>query len=88
MSESAWTGSSGGFSKNFLRPWYQNDMHTNEFRGVPDVAAHADPNTGYTICFDKTCQIIGGKKITKSRLDHIEPRRETLKRFKNIGKCL
>jgi subtilase family serine protease len=61
VSETTWTGSNGGYSQTFLRPWYQNDLHSNRFRGLPDVAAHADPNTGYTICFDNRCQLIGGK---------------------------
>lgn len=29
-------------------------------RGIPDVAADADPNTGYTILVDGQSQIIGG----------------------------
>ena len=60
VSETNWSGSKYGFSRVFLRPSYQNGAHNNVFRGVPDVVANANPNTGYTICFAKKCQIIGG----------------------------
>lgn len=43
-------GSGGGFSTLFPRPRYQADVeaiHTH--RGVPDVAADADPNTGLAL---------------------------------------
>jgi hypothetical protein len=28
---------------------------------VPDVAANADPNTGYQVCFANGCYLVGGK---------------------------
>jgi kumamolisin len=59
--ETAWSGSNGGFSRTFTRPVYQNIIHSNAFRGVPDVAANADPNTGYQVCFAKSCILVGGK---------------------------
>jgi subtilase family serine protease len=65
VSETACAGSNGGYSQSFSRPWYQDDFHSNRFRGSPDIASHADPNTGYTICFDNTCQRIGGKTDMK-----------------------
>ncbi len=43
-------------------------MHLNAFRGVPDVAAHADPNTGYKICIENNCQRIGGKQLYRVSL--------------------
>ncbi len=61
MSETAWSGSNGGFSRSFTRPTYQNGIHSNAFRGVPDVAANADPNTGYQVCFANSCLLVGGK---------------------------
>ena len=64
VSETAWSGSNGGFSQAYSRPSYQNGKHSNAFRGVPDVAANADPNTGYQICFANSCQLVGGKKKT------------------------
>ncbi len=63
MSETAWSGSNGGYSQFFLRPWFQNDFQSNTYRGVPDVAANADPNTGYDICFANNCQLVGGEKL-------------------------
>ena len=62
ISETAWSASNGGFSQYFLRPWYQNGVQSNTYRGVPDVAANANPDTGYEICFANSCQLIGGKK--------------------------
>jgi hypothetical protein len=28
---------------------------------MPDVAANADPNTGYQVCFANSCLLVGGK---------------------------
>ena len=60
VNESGWSGSTGGFSKVFPRPSYQNRLHTNAYRGLPDLSANADPKTGYTVCFNKGCTITGG----------------------------
>jgi subtilase family serine protease len=56
VSESAWSGSGGGFSAFFSQPSYQQQLPSgtssstqgqfNNRRGLPDVAAAADPNTG------------------------------------------
>lgn len=46
-SESAWSGSGGGYSSNFPRPSYQSSVSAGgSGRMVPDVAADADANTG------------------------------------------
>ncbi len=47
-SESAWSGSGGGLSPYESRPTYQNGVENvvGNQRGVPDVSADADPNTG------------------------------------------
>jgi kumamolisin len=47
-SESWWTGGGGGSSAIEKRPSYQNGIETivGNFRGVPDISADADPNTG------------------------------------------
>jgi subtilase family serine protease len=46
----SWTGGAGGgFSRIFARPWYQDGVVSNPGRGVPDVAALADPQTGFLI---------------------------------------
>jgi subtilase family serine protease len=42
--------SSGGFSHLFNRPTYQNGVPgIGAYRGVPDVAADANPNTGFPV---------------------------------------
>jgi subtilase family serine protease len=54
------SGSGGGTSRIFTQPWYQADVVPNSIatangarprlmRAVPDVAAIADPNTGYLV---------------------------------------
>jgi subtilase family serine protease len=42
-------GAGGGYSVIFPRPWYQDGFVSNPGRGVPDVAALADAQTGYLI---------------------------------------
>lgn len=47
-------GSGGGLSKRFARPSWQtgagvNNQYSNGKRQVPDVAANADPSTGYSV---------------------------------------
>jgi subtilase family serine protease len=41
-------GSGGGVSVVFPKPWYQSSLNISG-RGVPDVAAVGDPNTGYLV---------------------------------------
>jgi subtilase family serine protease len=64
VSETAWNGSEGGFSKYETRPSYQNGVQpfegTNPYtatnpnpRTVPDVSFDANPNTGVAI-YDST----------------------------------
>lgn len=62
MSETSWSGSNGGYSQVFTRPSYQNGVQSNAYRGVPDLAANADPNTGYNVCFSSLygCVPVGG----------------------------
>lgn len=56
----------GGVSNFFPKPSYQANTNvpapanTNGGRGVPDVAADADPFTGYTVVLDGQEQGIGG----------------------------
>ncbi|HEV2652175.1 MAG TPA: S53 family peptidase [Rhizomicrobium sp.] len=61
------SGTGGGVSGLFPLPDYQKDakvgvsVSTKEpGRGVPDVAADADPNTGYSVVIDGQTQSIGG----------------------------
>ena len=60
-------GSGGGISDLFDVPTYQDSVTLPPSvnagrvgRGVPDVAADADPNTGYRVVVDGQSQVIGG----------------------------
>lgn len=51
----------GGISTAFPQPaWQSHITTTKQGRGVPDVAADADPATGYEIRVDGKTQVIGG----------------------------
>jgi kumamolisin len=70
--ESVWSsnggGSGGGVSALFAVPAYQASLKLpappggagHGGRGVPDVAADADPDTGYRVVVDGQSQLIGG----------------------------
>ena len=47
--EVAWAGSGGGQSIAFVQPGYQMGVQNSGRRGVPDVAYHAEPNTGFAV---------------------------------------
>lgn len=55
FTESAWNGSGGGFSAFYSEPSFQQTLPSSvqqelkNRRGVPDVAADADPNTGLAV---------------------------------------
>jgi kumamolisin len=60
-------GTGGGVSALFPKPQYQNKANIpvsvstkKPGRGVPDVAADADPNSGYDVVVDGQNQVIGG----------------------------
>lgn len=73
--ETGWTdtnnngASGGGISQIFGVPTYQTGVplpvmpgfHTG--RGVPDVAANADPDTGYAIVFQGSSTVVGGTSV-------------------------
>jgi kumamolisin len=65
-SETAWTDSGGGVSDVFSLPSWQATAHvpapTNPSggRGVPDVCADADPNSGYSVRVDGQSVVVGG----------------------------
>lgn len=66
-SERAWTDTNnngstgGGVSQVFAIPDYQKNAGIpGTMRGVPDVAANADPDSGYFIVFNGTSGVIGG----------------------------
>jgi kumamolisin len=64
-SETAWTDSGGGVSDVFSLPSWQATAHvpapTNPSggRGVPDVCADADPNSGYSVRVDGQSVVVG-----------------------------
>jgi kumamolisin len=54
-------GTGGGFSTLFIpMPLWQANAPHGPGRMVPDVAANADPNTGYEIVLYKTQTVVGG----------------------------
>ncbi|MDX6244567.1 MAG: kumamolisin [Frankiales bacterium] len=50
----------GGVSTTFGRPDWQSAVTPAGGRGVPDVAADADPQTGYQVLVDGSRSVIGG----------------------------
>ncbi len=51
----------GGVSTAFPQPAWQSGIGVpSTGRGVPDVAANADPQTGYQVLVDGTSEVIGG----------------------------
>ncbi len=64
--EIAWNMSGGGFSSFFAVPSYQQALPSqvqsqfNHRRGVPDVAADADPTTGLAFYFNGGWEAAGG----------------------------
>ena len=74
-SETAWTGcatfngggSGGGLSREFPTPSYQKSVRVSgqslPSRGVPDVAADANPQTGVTIILDGKPVVFGGTSV-------------------------
>lgn len=66
-SETAWndgpTGGAtgGGISTQFARPTWQTVTELGQTgRGVPDVSADADPETGYNVLVDGSQMVVGG----------------------------
>ena len=59
-SEKAWSDSGGGVSSYFNTPSFQTSVNSGTYRAVPDVAADADPNTGWAIYTGGSWQEFGG----------------------------
>ncbi len=60
--ETAWSGSGGGLSGLFGTPSFQSKLKLSS-RGVPDVAAVGDPNTGVAIILNGSVQVFGGTSV-------------------------
>ncbi|UYB51035.1 S53 family peptidase [Xanthomonas sp. AM6] len=67
--EQAWSGTGGGQSRVFARPRWQQGLALHgtqaaaqplNMRGVPDVAANADAETGYYVHIDGRPAVMGG----------------------------
>lgn len=58
--ETAWSGSGGGVSSFFATPSFQSKVNTGANRAVPDVAADADPSSGWAIYTGGSWQEFGG----------------------------
>jgi subtilase family serine protease len=64
--EVAWDGSGGGTSRFFSQPDFQQGLSASArstlggHRGLPDVAANADPATGMAFYIDGSWQQVGG----------------------------
>jgi subtilase family serine protease len=60
LGESAWGGSSGGYSHYVPEPAYQRNVQGSGRRTTPDVAFNADPNTGVSVYNTDPAIGIGG----------------------------
>jgi kumamolisin len=47
--ETAWSSGGGGVSSYFATPGYQSSVNSGSYRAVPDVAADANPSSGWAI---------------------------------------
>jgi subtilase family serine protease len=73
VQESAWPKSGGGFSAFYSTPSYQQllpastQSQLQNHRGVPDVAASADPRAGLVISYHGSYHVIGGTSARERR---------------------
>ncbi|AFZ69859.1 putative protease [Caldisphaera lagunensis DSM 15908] len=56
-------GSTGGYSSLIPKPWYQIGVVNGTFRAVPDVAADANPYTGFVEIVMGSLTVIGGTSL-------------------------
>jgi hypothetical protein len=62
-SESAWSGSSGGYSQIESELSYQSDVQTTGYRSAPDVSFDANPNTGVAVYDSVRYQGVSGWQV-------------------------
>jgi kumamolisin len=75
-SETAWSGSGGGSSRDEARPAYQNAIESivGTHRGIPDIASDANPSTGVTVYDSTACDgfvdffVVGGTSVSTPTL--------------------
>jgi subtilase family serine protease len=60
LGETAWAGTSGGFSKHESEPAYQLSLQRSGRRSTPDAAVLADPTTGVAVFATDPTSGIGG----------------------------
>lgn len=65
-SETGWGGSGGGPSSQETIPSYQSGISgiVGGARGVPDISAVADPNTGVAIRWNNNWYVVGGTSVS------------------------
>ena len=70
LSETGWSGSGGGLSAYEVRPTFQNGISgiVGAARGVPDVSAIADPETGVSLFWHGSWYTIGGTSVSSPTL--------------------
>jgi kumamolisin len=74
LQEAVWNGG-GGISNYFDKPEYQSNVQSlTTKRGVPDIAANADPNTGYLIYFFGEQIVVGGTSAVSPLLAGLQAR--------------
>ena len=69
--EACWSGSGGGISQYEPLPGYQGLVATNLRRGIPDIAAVADPATGVAVYNTPYCHgwcVVGGTSVASPLL--------------------
>ncbi len=62
-SESVWSGGGGSISKFEAKPTWQAGVLSGNFRGVPDIAFDADPNSGSKIILNGSIAQYGGTSL-------------------------
>ena len=60
--EVAWSGTGGGISVKFPKPFYQEAITSNG-RSTPDIASNSDPNTGVMYYVNGKYYIFGGTSV-------------------------
>ncbi len=100
VGEIAWLGSGGGISAYETAPVYQSNFpipnNPNKMRGVPDVAYHSDPYTGYSVYSsignahaNAGWQVVGGTSAAAPQwAAYIAIANSTVGKITNIGSQL